>query len=467
MTAWTLLYLERPDREQALAIPLRIFVREFTPQQAQQWGTAHFATKHFVNYKVAVTVDLPLPSADDFLQAVEMGVGLSREVAHAWGLVHSHDILGIVISAEQGRATLPRSGVIDGKSAGLLSALLFLEGYLRQWWRREVPFAYAATGAVDAAGAVTSVGAINAKIGGALATLEAGSKVFYPRPNDAELAPEHRRAAEAQGIRLIPVSTVGEALHHFFDLEVRMTPPAGSPETRLACGQACALHGTVASPWWGALEAHAFVWTCGEHRLGTGPTLVWTPEHGGCYTITLRLAAPLDQPSHPDDCSAATLTLEVVQAEHLEVAIRIQGAGRRVAVGTTLELHGAATSNVHGALDGGALAWRSDREVTQDLGVGRTLEWTPQTPGRHTLVLTATSPSGVSRIATVVVEVHAHAAAPGGGPPDVPLDALASPVHLGYPGRDARRPAGHRAGRDSHPHPGAPVSPIRRGPPRR
>jgi WD40 repeat protein len=111
-----------------------------------------------------------------------------------------------------------RTGALSASVTGRSSELLFgLEVFLNVARRDRLiglqgP-AFAATGTLDVEGNVGSVEGVPAKIAAAIdSNLPAGSFVFYPRANDAEVTPDLRQHCVARGLILKPVDQLEEAL---------------------------------------------------------------------------------------------------------------------------------------------------------------------------------------------------------------------------------------------------------------
>jgi hypothetical protein len=105
---------------------------------------------------------------------------------------------------------LPAAAKVRGESAGLAMAIAI---YCRL---TSSPFGrIAATGRLtsfDDGGRIDRVEGIQAKLQGVLQVLSAGDTMFYPRPQDPDIADAVRAVFLERGIRLIAVDSVREAL---------------------------------------------------------------------------------------------------------------------------------------------------------------------------------------------------------------------------------------------------------------
>lgn len=107
-------------------------------------------------------------------------------------------------------------------SGGLLYALLCAQSLATDQVGRRVDFAYAATGELKQRGdswEVCPVSCLNQKLKAALHTMEAGSRIFYPRAHDVQqepavepIDPDLEVAVLERTLVLCPVSTVEEAI---------------------------------------------------------------------------------------------------------------------------------------------------------------------------------------------------------------------------------------------------------------
>jgi hypothetical protein len=105
---------------------------------------------------------------------------------------------------------------IVGTSAGLLFAVMFA-GQLLEEHQKLAPagFTIAATGEVaslNIRAPLKAVDGVPAKITAALNVLKRGDQLLYPAASDDQVSDALRKQAEDQGVRLLPVSTVREAL---------------------------------------------------------------------------------------------------------------------------------------------------------------------------------------------------------------------------------------------------------------
>ena len=120
---------------------------------------------------------------------------------------------------------------VIGKSAGLAFAVKFaLEVYQNQT-QTTLPGAIAATGIISSSNQqaqVLQVEAIDQKIQGALAQLNAGDRILYPKSNEPHLDDNLYRLANEKEIRLIPVETLKDALEELLPStqSIPAIPPA-------------------------------------------------------------------------------------------------------------------------------------------------------------------------------------------------------------------------------------------------
>jgi TolB protein len=102
-----------------------------------------------------------------------------------------------------------------GSSAGLAFALKFAGEIYHLKTGNRLGHSVAATGVISDGTRTAQVGPVQAldnKVLAALEVLSAGDLFFYPAENNPSLSEEVRRIAAAQQIRLVPVSTLAEAL---------------------------------------------------------------------------------------------------------------------------------------------------------------------------------------------------------------------------------------------------------------
>jgi hypothetical protein len=109
---------------------------------------------------------------------------------------------------------------VVGKSAGLAFALAFLQKILN------LGFEIAATGEIgtDDKARVKGVGRIKDKLKASLEVLHKEGIIFYPRTNEEEIDEELIERAEIAGVKLIPVTTLREAIE-----KIRKPPPGTNP----------------------------------------------------------------------------------------------------------------------------------------------------------------------------------------------------------------------------------------------
>jgi WD40 repeat protein len=99
----------------------------------------------------------------------------------------------------------------EGRSAGLAFALAFVASTLECVEPRVFP-PFAATGVLDATGAIKRVEGLPAKLAAALAVLPAGALLIYPAANDGEVTNALRIGAQAKQITLLAVERLDEAI---------------------------------------------------------------------------------------------------------------------------------------------------------------------------------------------------------------------------------------------------------------
>ncbi|MCC7261776.1 MAG: PD40 domain-containing protein [Candidatus Latescibacteria bacterium] len=112
-----------------------------------------------------------------------------------------------------------------GSSAGLAFALKFAQEVYHLKTGRRLQFSVAATGAISdgtRTAQVQRVNAAGAKVQAAVDLLAAGDAVLFPLDNEPELDGSLRTRAQAKGVRLLPVSTLADAVR-------ALIPPLENP----------------------------------------------------------------------------------------------------------------------------------------------------------------------------------------------------------------------------------------------
>lgn len=111
-----------------------------------------------------------------------------------------------------------RAPLHDGNSSDLVLTLATYIDYLQQLastWREisvQPAAPFAATGTLDELGYVGAVNGLPAKLEAAMRELPAGSFVFYPGANEAQVSPQLRKQAEIRRLKLIGVDRIHKAL---------------------------------------------------------------------------------------------------------------------------------------------------------------------------------------------------------------------------------------------------------------
>ena len=128
------------------------------------------------------------------------GAELVRSAAHACGeaarILYRERYLDRQILI---RFAVPEASSIHGRSAELAFALALVGAAV------DMPLpAIAATGLVEAGGAIRGVDGVEAKVEAALKVLPRGGRFIYPSANDAALSPDLRRRAAEAGVALTP-----------------------------------------------------------------------------------------------------------------------------------------------------------------------------------------------------------------------------------------------------------------------
>ena len=110
--------------------------------------------------------------------------------------------------------TFTGAAQVQDNSGGLLFALLCAEHLVQHKLGKQVDGSYAATGVLEKRNStwvLCPVSHLKAKLTAALPTLEAGSKIFYPREQDKQIDP-HLKEQLSVKLVLCPVDTVEEAI---------------------------------------------------------------------------------------------------------------------------------------------------------------------------------------------------------------------------------------------------------------
>ncbi len=202
MPAIALLY--GSHRQAALTCQLTVETEPIEREAAAHLGDYY---EEYRFHRVAVTVD---GQPDPLLtSAMATGAACARRCLQTMGLAYDEHGMRV-------KFTFDRVSIQDA-SAGLLAALALAIDRADAQRCRALPPAYAATGRVTLAGQVQRVASLGPKLEQACActNLPPGSKIFYPQEQEDELMatyPQVAVAAQANSLRLCPVSSVEEAM---------------------------------------------------------------------------------------------------------------------------------------------------------------------------------------------------------------------------------------------------------------
>ena len=162
-----------------------------------------------------------LPSNSVLKHSAQLGASAAFKGLVNLGLIDAqqrHCIVFNVVALE----SVPQ---IVGNSAGLLFAVSFA-GLLLEQLQIGTPgswaFSLAATGeiiSIDPLAPMKGIRGLQEKVRAALQGLKQGDKVLYPAVNDNQMDDVLRKRAEDQGVTLLPVATVYEALTNALGLQ--------------------------------------------------------------------------------------------------------------------------------------------------------------------------------------------------------------------------------------------------------
>ena len=151
------------------------------------------------------------------------------------GCLSAYHILSRTNYIHRGKGFFPSCQFADasanlhaqGDSAGLAFCLKFVQEVYGLSIGKTLDYAIAATGVISDGtreARIERVEGINPKLSAAVDLLEAGDRVFFPAANEPDIEPDINQKAADKGIRLVPVSTVEQAIGELLPPPVPPSP---------------------------------------------------------------------------------------------------------------------------------------------------------------------------------------------------------------------------------------------------